>query len=145
MRKNIGVRYMENRMQNWSTLFKVLGWIVIIACLIGAIFTMGATLIGVLVGLSLLFTCAVLEWMDGVIDELQGIRKNQQELAGLLGKMGQAPAPSGAEAPHTWAAPTGAQAVESFVSGRPPVQESTPGRYDAREEADIYRRSQHRS
>ena len=147
---------MRDRMKSWGTFFGIIGWVCVIGGIVAAFFTMGVALVIVPVGLGCLLTCAALEWMDGVTEELQAIKESSaqcasslEQISGYLKRAEQdrnsAETASASQAARRRAdvdreteAPSGAQAVESFVA------ESQPGKYDAQAEADIYRRSQHR-
>ena len=76
---------MKERMGNWSMFFKVVGWICVIGGIAALVFTMGLSAIAVVVGLCCWFTCAVLEWMDGLTDQLIESRELQQrQLTALI-------------------------------------------------------------
>ena len=78
---------MEKRMRRWSMACKICGWIAIVAGLLVFFMTMGIGLACVMTGIGLLFLCAVLEWMDGVLEELQAIRKNQKVIGSMLSEL----------------------------------------------------------
>lgn len=69
---------MKSRMHNWSAFFTVVGWISIVVGFLAAIPTMFLSLVGVLLGMGLLFTSACLDWMDGVLEHLSKINETQQ-------------------------------------------------------------------
>jgi len=127
---------MTNRMQNWTTLFALLGWLCNIGGVIGAFFTYGATLVIVIVGMSLLFTAAVLNWMDGVLDHLQSIRVNQQTIAEHLYQIEHSQKETARNMPQADA--------PARSDGEPRTDSPSqvqPGEYNAQHEADIYRLS----
>lgn len=69
---------MKSRMHNWSAFFTVVGWIVIVFGLLAALPTMFVSLVGVALGMGLLFTSACLDWMDGVLEHLSAINETQK-------------------------------------------------------------------
>ena len=75
---------MINRMKNWRILFAVLGWVCVVGGVIAVFMTSAAALTIVIAGLSLLFTAAALDWMDGVLGHLQAIRDNQAAISERL-------------------------------------------------------------
>jgi len=110
---------MKSRMTRWSALFTALGWICIVGGAVAAVFTMGATLPVVLVGISLLFTAAALDWMDGVLEHLHAIRKNQNEIIANLNGIGrqlpQEKQQGGAQEERRWRTASGADIVNAFI------------------------------
>ena len=111
---------MESRMTRWSALFTALGWICIVGGAVAAVFTMGATLPVVIVGISLLFTAAALDWMDGVLEHLHEIRKNQVEIIGSLNTIGkqmpQASQQDSVQAEHKMRTKSSAEIVNAFIN-----------------------------
>lgn len=74
-------------MRRWSMACKICGWISLVAGLLTFFMTMGIGVACVMTGIGLLFLCAVLEWMDGVLEELQAIRKNQKVIGSILSEL----------------------------------------------------------
>ena len=72
---------MKGRMGAWAVLFKVIGWICVIGGLLSIPLLWGASIMIIGAGLVCWFSCAVLEWMDGVTDQLIGSRQIQSQLA----------------------------------------------------------------
>ena len=72
---------MKGRMGAWAVFFKVIGWICVIGGFLSIPLLWGASIAIIGVGLVCWFSCAVLEWMDGVTDQLIGSRQIQSQLA----------------------------------------------------------------
>lgn len=72
---------MKDRMHSWATFFKVIGWICVIGGLLSLFFLWSAAIVIICAGLTCWFSCAVLEWMDGVTEQLIGSRAIQSQLA----------------------------------------------------------------
>ena len=72
---------MKGRMGAWAVFFKVIGWICVIGGFLSIPLLWGASIAIISVGLVCWFSCAVLEWMDGVTDQLIGSRQIQSQLA----------------------------------------------------------------
>lgn len=69
---------MKSRMHNWSAFFTVVGWISIVVGILAALPTTFESLVGVALGMGLLFTSACLDWMDGVLEHLSAIGETQK-------------------------------------------------------------------
>lgn len=117
---------MEKRMRRWSMACKIFGWIAIVAGLLTFLMTIGVGLACVMTGIGLLFLCAVLEWMDGVLEELQAMRKNQKVIGSMLSELKA----------HEQSGETDVPAVETEKEPEAKVV------YDKAHMSDVYRSTQ---
>lgn len=96
---------MKNRMHSWATFCRVIGWICMIVGVLRLFFLQGAAA-DVLIGLAIgcWFSRAVLEWMDGLTDQLIGNRESmsmlREELYQLRRQLAAQPEPTVCEEPE---------------------------------------------
>ena len=136
---------MQDRMEKWSTFFKVVGWICVIGGIAALVFTMGVSSIAVVVGLCCWFTCAVLEWMDGVTEQLIESKDYQRRQLDALNRIEEAlvNAQKKSEPSTPRAGSTGRRRYAREEGNTEPAQnQEQTVQFDAQHIADVYRMAQ---
>lgn len=121
---------MKDRMGKWAVFFRVIGWIGAIGG-IALIFVIGASAAAIIgSGLCSLLAAAVLDWMDGVTEQLIESRKMQEEhLKGITTMIEELRRAN-------------AQRSDPQIKRKSEPQQPEAGQYDAQHMADVYRMSQ---
>lgn len=136
---------MKERMGNWSMFFKVVGWICVIGGIAALVFTMGLSAIAIIVGLCCWFTCAVLEWMDGLTDQLIESRELQQRQLTALLRIEEelVNARKQSERITTQTGTSGRRRpAREEGNAEPAHNQEQPVQFDAQHIADVYRMAQ---
>lgn len=136
---------MKDRMSNWSMVCKVFGWLCMIAGALAILYSFVVTLALIPVGLVLLLNCAILEWMDGVTEQLiesRGIMERQISVLERIEEKlicSETDTPTD-EPPHDTEHAAGRRRAQRQTETE--VVEQAQQEFDPQNVADIYRMSQ---
>lgn len=134
---------MKDRMNNWSLVCKVFGWLCMIVGALAILYSFVITIVLIPVGLVLLLNCAILEWMDGVTDQLiesRGIMERQLSVLERIDEKlirSETDTPTD-EPPHDTENAAGRRRAQRQTE----VVEQAQQEFDQQNVADIYRMSQ---